>query len=501
MSDPTSEFERRLGRALDDGAASAPGVVGLAGGARTRARRRRHRRVSVMAAAAVLAVVIPLGVVATRSDDAGNRPAVSSPHVTAGPTTDTDALAAQRVTCGDGASWAVATMDGGLPDAVDDAEVRAAFADVLAEAPMDAPRAIIDDGPERASYIVLAADGDSYTLGVGPWSTAGPGTGADYALLQRRADGSLDVQSWGGCRLTVALPEDRSQVVVTAPDGGVDPGVTDPTVVVNEEQCTGSRDPLPYLGDPVVVEDDDRVVVTLTSETMQGTAFCAGNPSVPLTLHLDAPLGDRELLDGGTYPPTPIQVGLHGSPDDGWHTVSHESISVEVPDGWRLLDTSSCPGEVRIGPLDADPCSWPSTLSFYYAAAYDSLAPPGLPGADDGYGHVVVGDRVLAVDGPDHETTRRILASATGPGETPQPVDAWRTIEKRGVLIDVPERAAVDLRVSVGIIDGIEGWVGADRRPDGRWRGSKLLGDTHLVYPTAETEALAQVIASTARFD
>lgn len=212
------------------------------------------------------------------------------------------------VTCGGHDDWTVATMDGGLSGVVDDAEVRAAFTDVLAEAPVDAPTAILEDGAEAAPYIVLADDGDSYTLGIGPWSIEGPGRAAMSAGLERQPDGSLRMTGWGDCQLTSELPQGRSLVEVSAPNGGVDPGTTSPVVMVSEVDCTSGRDPTPFLGEPTITEEGDRVLVSLTSGTLSEPANCIGNPLVPLTLSLDEPIGDRELLDSGTFPPTSIKV-------------------------------------------------------------------------------------------------------------------------------------------------------------------------------------------------
>jgi hypothetical protein len=46
-------------------------------------------------------------------------------------------------------------------------------------------------------------------------------------------------------------------------------------------------------------------VVTLAVVPRTGAQDCQGNPDTPFTLELDAPLGDRELLDGAHSPPAP----------------------------------------------------------------------------------------------------------------------------------------------------------------------------------------------------
>jgi hypothetical protein len=317
-----SDFERRLHDALGHGAEDAPDAHGLADGARRRMRARRRRAAMVGAAAAVVAVIVPVAVVGSNDDRSGSSETDRPPS----------ALGDQNVTCGSG-SWPASAMEGGVSGLVDEAEVRAAFARLLEEAPIDAPEAIRQEGADKAPYIALAETNDGYTLGTGTWSIEGPGKDADIVGLERQGDGTLRASGWGDCELRVVLPPGRSPVVVNGPRGGVDPTTTEPVVMVNELDCTSGRDPVPFLGEPTVVEDDERVLVTMTSETMRGGADCQGNPSVPVTLHLDRPIGGRELLDGGTWPPTPLTV----APDlsAGWRTESYGGLTVDVPDSWK----------------------------------------------------------------------------------------------------------------------------------------------------------------------
>ena len=200
-------------------------------------------------------------------------------------------------------------MDGGLADQVDDAEVRDALARLLDEATLSAPPALQEAGAEDVEYTVLAVDRDSLEVGVGPWSSQdGPGDGAMSIGFQRDAVGRWEASGWGECQLAVVIPAGRGQVEVTAPPGGVDPTTTAPTVLVNERDCTSGRDPRPFLGEPQVVESEDTVLVTLTSEALQGDANCIGNGAVPVELSLAEPLGDRRLVDAGVWPYREIEV-------------------------------------------------------------------------------------------------------------------------------------------------------------------------------------------------
>ena len=106
--------------------------------------------------------------------------------------------------------------------------------------------------------------------------------------------------------LAPVLEGPHSWVVLAAPAGGVDRTTTTPTLLVNELQCTSGRDPSDYLEEPRVEESAESVTVFWTSEPVAGGADCQGNPSVERRIELDEPLGDRQLLDGSAYPPSPI---------------------------------------------------------------------------------------------------------------------------------------------------------------------------------------------------
>jgi hypothetical protein len=74
-------------------------------------------------------------------------------------------------------------------------------------------------------------------------------------------------------------------------------------VLVNERGCAGDRSAEGRIPAPHVVEDEDRVVVTVSVIPLPGPQDCGDTPDTPVTIELDEPLGDRELLDGSSDPP------------------------------------------------------------------------------------------------------------------------------------------------------------------------------------------------------
>lgn len=78
MTDPASNFERRVTEALESGAEDAPGVTGLVAAARRRARLRRRVRGAVVAGLVVVAVAVPVGVAALGGDAPAERGTVAT---------------------------------------------------------------------------------------------------------------------------------------------------------------------------------------------------------------------------------------------------------------------------------------------------------------------------------------------------------------------------------------------------------------------------------------
>ena len=50
----------------------------------------------------------------------------------------------------------------------------------------------------------------------------------------------------------------------------------------------------------------DSVTIVVLVAPVEGMATCPSNPWHPITVTLDAPLGDRQLLDGHRHPPEPV---------------------------------------------------------------------------------------------------------------------------------------------------------------------------------------------------
>jgi len=119
-------------------------------------------------------------------------------------------------------------------------------------------------------------------------------------------DGVWTQSRWGGCRLKIGAPGLGPATVGLDPDNPPNPEDTELLLLINEQECASGQPP------------DDREIVVLATETtesvsvlalvapVEGGAECPSNPWHPVTVELDAPLGDRELLDLHQYPPQSV---------------------------------------------------------------------------------------------------------------------------------------------------------------------------------------------------
>ncbi len=107
--------------------------------------------------------------------------------------------------------------------------------------------------------------GGTLVIGVGEWGADGPGADGDYVVLGR-VDQGWSADGWGNCNLEPVLKPDVGWVEIVAAPVGLDPAATSIPVDVTEGRCTTGRGPEPYL----------------------------------------RPLGNRELLDGSSWPAAPV---------------------------------------------------------------------------------------------------------------------------------------------------------------------------------------------------
>ncbi|WP_019146204.1 hypothetical protein [Aeromicrobium massiliense] len=208
------------------------------------------------------------------------------------------------LTCADH-EFPVSAMVDGIEPRTPAADIVKTLDDLVRRAGMDAPLGLSKYGVRPGEWKVLAEDADSLLVATGRWDERGPGGRAHRVGLEKQGD-RLRVAGWGDCRLEPVPTDSAGWAMVTASATDLDPDATSVPVRVTEVECASSRDPEAHLHEPVVVETDESVTVYWTAEKPTGPQKCPGNPLADRVIELAEPLGDRTVLDGSTWPATPV---------------------------------------------------------------------------------------------------------------------------------------------------------------------------------------------------
>lgn len=121
---------------------------------------------------------------------------------------------------------------------------------------------------------------------------------------KRQADGTWQpttIQSGRPCELRSALP-DGFGIVTLQLDASMayaDMPIDEPYFEIGAtgQACSGGQPMGDRLMPPQVTETDDAVFIALIARLPEGPQTCPGNPVETVRIDLDAPLGDREIVD------------------------------------------------------------------------------------------------------------------------------------------------------------------------------------------------------------
>lgn len=246
-----------------------------------------------------LAVTLGLSIAACGSGSGEASSQKSSPM--------TAAVDEVRVTCGfEPSGWPISAMDGGIDSRHDRHELKAALEAFVNEPRMMAS-AVLESSPvEDAPWFVLTESDRSVTLATGQWNANGPVRNAGVLTLNKTGEvwAPAGYQDCGASHLRPALAPDLSWVEVST-SGELDRASAQLEVGLSELACSGGRDPRPFLREPSIVENDDSVTISWTSQASAGGP-CSSGSLVSQRVELNKPLGDRVLLDGSHWPARPI---------------------------------------------------------------------------------------------------------------------------------------------------------------------------------------------------
>ena len=73
---------------------------------------------------------------------------------------------------------------------------------------------------------------------------------------------------------------------------------------MTEIACASGQSSEDRIVAPRIVVEEDAITITFAVMPLEGPQDCQGNPASEVRVELPEPLGDRELRDGGVYPPT-----------------------------------------------------------------------------------------------------------------------------------------------------------------------------------------------------
>ena len=173
------------------------------------------------------------------------------------------------------------------------------------------------DPPAAVLKSVLAEGGDPDIFPDHGWSRVASGPDSVAFVAQGPGDpawvmveASLGPDGWtaggyGACHLQPALPAGIYPADFWLDPAAPPPGPDTTTLhgLIVERACANGKPPTGRVRPPVVVYAESTVTITVTVREIPGGADCPGNPSVPITIELSQPLGDRTVLDGSVFPP------------------------------------------------------------------------------------------------------------------------------------------------------------------------------------------------------
>ena len=118
--------------------------------------------------------------------------------------------------------------------------------------------------------------------------------------------GTWRVTGWGDCQARRVLPAGLGDADwALAPDQpALGPDTRSFDALVTERDCASGKSSEGRIAGPDILQAGDLLLVTFAVRPLPGGAqTCQGNPATRVTVHLDAPLGDRRMRDGGALPP------------------------------------------------------------------------------------------------------------------------------------------------------------------------------------------------------
>jgi hypothetical protein len=124
-----------------------------------------------------------------------------------------------------------------------------------------------------------------------------------YLVLENGPAG-WKVSGGGDCRPLLALPDTGPATWRLDPEEGRPaPDATSFSALVTEQSCASGKSSEGRVSPPMTSYGAEQVLVAFGVRPLGGMQNCPGNPETRVEVVLREPLGERELLDAGTFPP------------------------------------------------------------------------------------------------------------------------------------------------------------------------------------------------------
>jgi hypothetical protein len=165
-------------------------------------------------------------------------------------------------------------------------------------------RQLVADGslPDRSGWRLVAFDTDGVLfLQAG---TRKEGVSFWYAEFGP-AETDWEPVRWGQCDIQPAfegVEAARWELVAEEQTG---PSTQDFDVLVFEQACASGASPEGRIVGPAVIPLEDSLIVILATRPPPGPQTCEPGPPATVRVQLAEPLGNRQLLDGSTFPSEP----------------------------------------------------------------------------------------------------------------------------------------------------------------------------------------------------
>ena len=110
---------------------------------------------------------------------------------------------------------------------------------------------------------------------------------------------------WGQCEIQPAFEGIHAARWELAPGAEIGPDTVSFEALVFEQACASGASPEGRIAGPAVIPLDDSVIVILGTRPPPGPQTCLTGPPATVRVQLPDPLGNRQLLDGSSFPAEP----------------------------------------------------------------------------------------------------------------------------------------------------------------------------------------------------